>query len=268
MKKYFRSKTFTAGFIIVSILAAVCILSIFYTPYPPNEMYSAFRNTPPCGQFLFGTDNFGRDILSRIMTGSQTAFIIGFFSVAIGMFFGILLGAAAGFYGGLFDILLTRIIDVLMAFPTALLALMFIAVFGSGTRNTLIVLGIMTIPRFARLTRGEFMKEKVMEYVDSARLKGANDLRIIFVHILPNIESPLIVNAAFSFSLSVMTEAGLSYLGLGVAPPDPSWGRMLSEAQIYMQQAPWYPAFTGLSIIIMVLGFNLLGDGINEAGGA
>ena len=248
----------------VAFLALTCIISLFYTPYPPNELFSKHLSQPPSAMFLLGTDNLGRDILSRIMVGCQTAFVIGFFSVAIGMFFGVCLGSFAGYFGGAFDIVLTRIIDVLMAFPTVLLALMFIAVFGGGMRNTFIVLGLMSIPRFARLARSSFMKEKNMEYVDAAKLKGAGNLRIIFIHILPNTVSPLIVNAAFSFSMSVMTEAGLSYLGLGVAPPDPSWGRMLKEAQVYMHNAPWYAVFTGLSIVIMVLGFNLLGDGLNE----
>ena len=264
MKRFFLNKTFTAGFILVVFLTLICVISLLYTPYPPNEMFSTYRNNPPSTMFLLGTDNFGRDILSRIMVGCQTAFVIGFFSVAIGMFFGVCLGSFAGYFGGFFDIVLTRIIDVLMAFPTVLLALMFIAVFGGGTRNTFVVLGLMSIPRFARLARGSFMKQKVMEYVDAAKLKGAGNLRIIFIHILPNTVSPLIVNAAFSFSMSVMTEAGLSYLGLGVQPPDPSWGRMLNEAQVYMHNAPWYAVFTGLSIVIMVLGFNLLGDGLND----
>ena len=264
MKRFFLNKTFAAGFILVSFLALICIISLFFTPYPPNEMFSEFRNSPPSPKFWMGTDNFGRDILSRIMAGSQTAFVIGFFSVAIGMLIGVCLGSFAGYFGGIFDICLTRIIDVLMAFPTVLLALMFIAVFGGGTRNTFVVLGLMSVPRFARLARSSFMKEKVMEYVDAAMLKGAGNLRIIFVHILPNTISPLIVNAAFSFSMSVMTEAGLSYLGLGVAPPYPSWGRMLKESQVYLHNAPWYAVFTGLAIVIMVLGFNLLGDGLND----
>lgn len=264
MKRLFHNKNFTIGFIIISILLLICFIGIFYTPYSPNEMYTNLKFTSPGKIFALGSDNYGRDILSRIIKGIQIGFVTGSAGVLTGVLFGLPLGAYSGYYGGIADGVISRVIDVLMAFPTVLLALMLAAVFNGGLKSTLLVIGIMNVPRFARISRGSFIQARQYEYVLSARLKGASDFRIIFYHILPNVKSALIVNGAFSFSLSVLSEAGLSYLGLGIMPPDPSLGRMLRESQPYLAKAPWYTVFTGLAIVLMVLGFNLIGDGFNE----
>ncbi len=241
------------------------LISFFYTPYDPNEIHSASRLSSPSAEHLFGTDNFGRDILSRIMEGSQTAFLTGFSAVSIGLTVGLVIGACAGYFEGWLDELLMRFVDALLAFPGILLAIMLVSVFEPGMGSTIVALGIMSIPTFARIIRGSIIQYKKFDFVQASIAKGAGSLRIIFRHLLPNITSPILVAASLSFSGSVLAESGLSYLGLGVQPPDPSWGRMLKEAQPYITSAPWYVITTGLVITLMVLGFNLLGDGIRDS---
>lgn len=222
------------------------------------------RLLPPNKQFLLGTDNFGRDILSRIMQGSQTAFIVGSFSVFIGLIGGFMIGAVAGYFGGLIDEVLMRFIDALLAFPGILLALMLVTIFKPSLTVTVVAIGIMSIPSFSRIIRSGFIKYKEANFVRAARNFGASHLRIIFSYILPNNISPIIVTASLSFSTAILIEAALSYLGLGVQPPDPSWGSMLRDAQSYAQIAPWFTVAPGIMITLTVLGFNLLGDGLRD----
>jgi len=264
-KQLIRNKPLAIGGGLIVLLLALMVTSLFYTPYGPNDMNTAMRLTPPQADYWWGTDNFGRDIFSRIMEGTQTAFLIGFSSVAIGLFFGLIIGAVAGYAGGWVDEILMRIIDAKLAFPGILLAIMLVTVFGPGLGNTIIALGVMSIPAFSRIARSGFIQYKEFTFVKAAVARGAGPLRIIFRHILPNMTSPLIVAASLRFSGSILAEAGLSYLGLGVQPPDPSWGRMLSEAQPFIINAPWYVLITGAVITAMVLGFNLLGDGLRDA---
>ncbi|MET3698777.1 ABC transporter permease [Bacillus oleivorans] len=263
MKKR-RSIPFFVGIGLVGLLAFMMIVSWFYTPYDPNSMDTVNRLAAPSWEHLFGTDNFGRDIFSRVMEGSQTAFIIGISSVSVGLFFGFLIGASAGYFGGWIDELAMRFIDAMFAFPGILLAIMLISVFEPGIKNTILALGIMSIPSFARIIRSSFIQYKQYDFVKASIAKGASSFRIIFHHILPNASSPILVAASLSFSGAILAESGLSYLGIGVQPPDPSWGRMLKEAQPYIASAPWYVVITGVIITIMVLGFNLLGDGIRD----
>lgn len=259
-----QSKSLLLGLMLVVLLLLFMLTGIFYTPYEPNEMSPGARLTAPHSAHLWGTDNFGRDIFSRIMEGAQTAFLVGISSVSIGLIFGVLLGAAAGYFGGWLDEIIMRIVDAMLAFPGILLAIMLVSVFGTGLNNTIIALGVMSIPSFTRIARSGFVQFKEFDFVKASLAKGAGASRIIFLHILPNMSSPLIVAASLSFSGSVLAEAGLSYLGLGVQPPDPSWGRMLSEAQPFIVSAPWYVLITGGMITAMVLGFNLLGDGLRD----
>ncbi|RKN77108.1 ABC transporter permease [Paenibacillus ginsengarvi] len=263
-KQLLHSKPLLIGAALIAALLALMVTSLFYTPYGPNEMNTSLRLAPPQLAHWWGTDNFGRDIFSRIMEGTQTAFLIGLLSVAIGLVFGLLIGAVAGYAGGWLDEALMRIMDAKLAFPGILLAIMLVTVFGPGLGNTIVALGVMSIPSFARIARSGFIQYKEFAFVKAATARGAGPLRIIFHHILPNMTSPLIVAASLRFSGSVLAEAGLSYLGLGVQPPDPSWGRMLSEAQPFIVNAPWYVLLTGAVITAMVLGFNLLGDGLRD----
>lgn len=263
-KQLTKSKPLLIGSSLIALLLLMMLISLFYTPYGPNDMNSGMRLSHPQLSHLFGTDNFGRDIFSRIMKGSQTAFLIGLSSVLIGLSLGVLIGAISGYFGGWLDEVIMRLMDAMLAFPGILLAIMLVSVFGPGLNNTIMALGIMSIPSFSRIARSGFMQYKEFDFVKATIAKGAGPLRVIWYHILPNIASSLIVATSLRFSGSILAEAGLSYLGLGVQPPDPSWGRMLNEAQPFMINAPWYVLITGVIITIMVLGFNLLGDGLRD----
>lgn len=252
------------GSIIVTFLLFILVLSLFYLPHDVNEMNVSHRLFKPSSTNWLGTDNFGRDILSRIMEGSQTAFLVGFFSVAIGLFGGLVIGSISGYFGGWIDEILMRFIDSLMAFPGILLALILVTIFQPNLSNTIIAIGILSIPSFARVIRSGFLKIKEADFVRAARNFGASHFRIITLYILPNTFSSIIVTATLSFSTAILVEAALSYLGLGVQPPEPSWGRMLNEAQGFASKAPWFTLAPGVMITLTVLGFNLLGDGIRD----
>lgn len=264
LKKCLKNKNFMAGAVLLGILLTILIVSFFYLPYAPNQMHTQQKFELPSRWHPLGTDNFGRDILSRVMKGSQVAFLIGAASVAIGFVFGLMFGAASGYLGGIVDEVVMRVTDAQMAFPGVILALVIITVFGAGTLNTALALGITTIPRFCRITRAGFLQIKKLDYIKAARSRGASSLRLMAFHILPNMASPLLVTTSLSFASAVLAEAGLSYLGLGIQPPDPSWGMMLYEAQSYLLTNPWYAFIPGSMITMMVLGFNLLGDGLRD----
>lgn len=218
----------------------------------------------PNSHNILGTDNFGRDIYSRILEGSKTTFFIGTSAVAFGLIVGVLLGALCGYFGGIVDIIIMRVIDAMMAFPGVILALVFVTVFERSILNISIALGIMAVPRFCRVVRSEFMQIMQLDYIKACKCKGCSHARIIFIHILPNILSSLIVTISLSFSSAVMAESALSYLGLGVQPPYPSWGKMLQESQSFFLTNPSYSIVPGVMITLIVLGFNLLGDGIQD----
>ncbi len=264
MRKKQKNKNLVIGIVLVSFLLLLLIVSFFYLPYPPNKMDSANTLAMPSREHLLGTDNFGRDILSRIMKGSWLAFGIGFGAVTIGMVIGVVLGAIAGYFGGWMDEIVMRLMDAKMAFPGVILALVMITVFGNGIGNMILALGIMAIPRFCRITRTGFMQVKEMEYIKAAKSRGISDFRIMVFHIMPNISSSLLVTFTLGISSAILSEAGLSFLGLGIQPPHPSWGRMLFEAQSYLLTDPLYAVIPGIMITILVLGFNLLGDGLRD----
>ncbi len=252
------------GTVIITAMLIMMVVSIFFTPYDPEKMDVEHRLQGPTWKHILGTDNFGRDIFSRIMQGSQTAFTVGLVSVTIGLTIGLVIGGIAGYFGGWADNLLMRSMDAMIAFPGIIIALMFVTIWGYGITNTMIALGIMAVPRFARIARSGFLQAKELMYVKMAKSIGVSNLRIMFVHILPNIISPLIVAASLGFASAVLAEAGLSYLGLGVQPPDPSWGTMLHESQLYFNRAPLFSIAPGIMITLLVFGFNMFGDGLRD----
>lgn len=252
------------GCILTGLVVVFVLVGLVYTPYDPEAMDSSLRLAGVSLAHPMGCDNFGRDILSRVMKGSGTTLFVALGTVAIGTVAGTLIGALTGYFGGIADEILMRIIDALFAFPSILLALVFVSLFGSGKYNVMLALGIAFIPSFARIVRSEFIRCKNMDYVKLARLAGAGHLRVMFVHILPNTLSVLVSAVMIGFNNAVLAEAGMSYLGIGVQPPDASLGRMLSEAQTYLFSAPGCALFPGIVIIIMVLGFSLLGEGLKK----
>ena len=257
-----KDKSFRVGAGITGFMLLVILLGLLWTPYDPNAMNGAEKMASPTLRHLLGTDNFGRDILSRVIQGTGATFLIALGSVAIGLTAGLVIGGLTDWYGGWVDELLMRLNDSITAFPSLLLALVLIALFDTGKYNIILALGVLFIPTFARIVRMEVARQKALDYVKNAKLMGVKSMRILFVHIMPNTLPVLLSTVAISFNNAVLAEASMSYLGLGVQPPDPSLGRMLNEAQAYLLRAPWYAVSTGLAIILLVLGFGLLSEGL------
>lgn len=264
MKKYCSSISFCIGFAMIAFMTFVMLISLVYLPHDTNAMDLTNKLASPGTGYWLGTDQFGRDVLSRAMKGVQISFLIGILVVVFGGFMGIFIGAFAGYYGGRVDEVIMKLIDAQMAFPGVLLAMMLIAVFGNGISNTVLALVTMSVPRFARMSRSGFIKYRDGEFVKAEKVRGAGAMRIMFVHILPNLAGELTATASLAFAGAVMSEAGLSYLGMGIQPPDPSLGKMLSEAQNSILRAPWYVMVPAVVISLLVMGFNLMGDGIQE----
>lgn len=262
MKKQRHNTNFYIGLVLVLLVALMVMVGIFYTPFDPNAMDGTAMNQSPSLTHWFGTDYFGRDIFSRVMKGAGTTFFIAICTVLIGGTIGTIVGAVTGYYGGGVDEVIMRLNDGVASFPSILLALIFVSIFGTGKYPVILALGIIFIPSFARVVRGEFLKMKGMDYVRNAKLLGANDLRVMFIHMLPNAKSILISSIGIAFNNAVLAESGMSYLGLGVQPPDASLGRMLSEAQGYLISAPWFAVAPGIVIIITVLGFYLVSENL------
>lgn len=259
-----RHVTFVLGAVVTALLIATAALSLVYTPADPLAMSIAGRLEGPSGAHPFGTDQYGRDLLSRVMRGAVTSIAVGLIAVGIGAGIGVLIGTSSGYVGGWTDEVLMRLIDAVQGFPAILSALLFAAVFAPGIGITMVAIGIAFVPAFARLTRGSFLELRAREFVVAARALGAGDRRLIARHILPNTLPPLIIQATTSFPVAILAEAGLAYLGLGTQPPNPSWGLMLKEAQNFLGQNPWFAIFPGGAIALTVLGLNLLGDGLRD----
>ena len=264
LKKCLHNKNFIIGLCMVGLRVLLMVVGFFYMPYDPDVMDTENELQFFSAAHPLGTDQFGRDVLSRIMEGARVSFLVGALTVVFGLVVGGAVGAVAGYYGGKIDEVIMKLIDTQMAFPGVLLALMLIAVFGNSIQNLIFALGVMSIPRFARITRSGFIKYRDAEFIKAARSRGAGDGRIIFRHILPNIVPELIVTSSLGFAGAVMSEAGLSYLGLGIQPPTPSFGKMLSEAQAEILQAGWYVLVPAVAITLLVMGFNLIGDALQE----
>ena len=257
--------SFRIGFVITSLMVLMVLTGLIYTPYDPSEMNTSLKYAGISFEHIMGCDNLGRDIFSRVMQGSATTLLVAVSTVLIGAVVGTVIGAFTGYYGGIVDSIFMRINDTIFAFPSILLALVFIGIFGQGTLNVIWALGIAFIPSFVRLIRAEVITLKEMDFVKSARLMGAGDLRLIFVHILPSTLKTLLSSVLIGFNNAVLAEAGMSFLGIGVQPPNASLGRMLSEAQSHMFVAPWYALFPGIVIILMILGFTLMGEGLDAS---
>ena len=257
-----KNKNFRVGMVITAVMLLIILVGAVWTPYDPNAMNGSAKMEAPSLQHLLGTDNFGRDIFSRVVEGAGATFFIAAATVAIGLVVGIFVGGLTGYYGGWLDEVLMRINDAITAFPSILLCLVLIAILGGGKYNIILSLGILFVPSFSRIVRTEVAKQKTLDYVRSAKLMGVGDMRILFVHIMPNIVPVLLSTVAIGFNNAVLAEASMSYLGVGVQPPDPSLGRMLNEAQGYLMSAPWYALSVGITIILLVLGFGLLSEGL------
>ncbi len=264
LRRSFRSINFTIGFLITLTLLLTALLSLVFTPFDPNRMNLSEQFQAPNRIHWLGTDQYGRDILSRVMKGAVNSIVVGMVAVSIGVGFGIFLGSLAAFYKRWVDEVIMRISDVLYGFPAVLSAILITSILGPGAINSMIAIGIFNIPIFARLTRATSLSIWERDYVTSARAIGRSDVGIVWKYILPNILSPLIVQGTVQFAIAILAEAGLSYLGLGTQPPHASWGRMLNEAQTFMGMSPYLAIFPGCAIALSVLGFNLLGDGLRD----
>jgi peptide/nickel transport system permease protein len=256
--------TLIAGGVLVSLVIVAAAISLIWTPADPGHVEVSQRFRPPGDPFPLGTDNLGRDVLSRLMVGARNTLLIGIVTVLIAAGLGVPLGGIAALYRGPFEAATMRLADVLLAFPAILLAMLFAAVFRPSTVTAMAAIGIALVPVFARVVRGAGLQVMEQDYVTVARTYGSGQLWIFAQHLLPNVGSVLIVQATVAFAIAILAEAALSYLGLGAPQTTPSWGRMLSEAQSFLNQAPLLALWPGLSIALAVLGFNLLGDGLRD----
>lgn len=264
-RRLLRHRVAMVGLVVVVAFIAIALLAPLIAPYDPARTNWAAIRKPPSAMFWFGTDENGRDILSRVIWGARASLLAGVVSVAIALAAGVPIGLAAGFLGGRIDALISRFTDAMLACPFLILAIALAAFLGPALENAMIAIGISATPIFIRLARGATMAAKVEDYVEAARGLGNPRWRVAVRHILPNIVPPLLVQATLAIASAIIAEASLSFLGLGQQPPAPSWGSMLNTAQRFMEQAPWMAIFPGLSIFVVVLAFNLVGDGLRDA---
>jgi peptide/nickel transport system permease protein len=263
--RFRRNRTALVAGLVLLLLVLLAVFAPLVAPFDPTKIDASHTLQPPSVQHLFGTDNFGRDVFSRVIYGGQLSLTIGLISVGISLVFGLALGLVAGFYGGWGDGVIMRLMDMLLAFPGILLALAVIAILGPGLTNVMIAVGISYIPHYTRVVRASVLSNKGNSWVDAARVIGCGNLRMIRVHILPNVLTSLIVIATLGVAAAILIGASLSFLGLGVQPPTPEWGSMVSEGRDYLRNNWWASTFPGLAIMVAVLTINLLGDGLREA---
>jgi peptide/nickel transport system permease protein len=265
VRKFLRNVLGLLGALIILSLILVAVFADQIAPYDPNAQNYDKILLPPNGEHLFGTDDLGRDIFSRVVYGSRISIQAAVISVGIAMLIGVPIGLLSGYYRGFWDEwIVMRSVDAMQAFPFLILALAISAVLGSGFGNAMLAIGIGFSPAFVRITRGQVLALRNMEYIHAAKSVGVKDIRIIFRHILPNALNPIIIQGTLAMAAGILAEASLSYLGLGVQPPTPSWGSMLNQAQTLMSVAPYATFYPGLAIFLVVLGFNLLGDGLQQ----
>ncbi len=268
---YTQSRGAVIGLALIVVLIVLAIGANVIAPYSPNEQFRDFTLAPPAWhdggsvRFLLGTDPVGRDILSRLIHGARLSLLIGLISVAISLSLGVVLGLVAGYFRGLVETTIMRLMDVMLALPSLLLAIAVVAILGPGLINAMYAIAIVLLPHYVRLTRAAVIAEAAKEYVASSRIAGAGPLRLMFSTILPNCAAPLIVQATLGFSNAILDAAALGFLGLGAQPPTPEWGSMLADALEFIQRASWVVTFPGLAILVTVLAFNLMGDGLRDA---
>jgi len=265
LARFMRNRAAVAGAIIVLIVIVAAILAPWLSPYDPVQASFMTVRQAPSAAHWFGTDELGRDVLTRLLWGARASLLAGVVSVGIAVAIGVPLGLAAGYFGGLVDGIVSRIADALLSIPFLILAIALAAFLGPSLTNAMAAIGISAMPRFVRLTRGQAISVKAEEYVEGARAIGLGHYRIIVRYVLPNVLPPIIVQASLTVAMAIIAEASLSFLGLGQLPPAPSWGSMLNTAKDFVSQAPWMSIFPGVAIFVAVLGFNLLGDGLRDA---
>jgi peptide/nickel transport system permease protein len=254
-----------AGGIIVLLMIAMSLAAPLLAPQDPIEMELSDKLLPPSQEHWFGTDEFGRDVLSRVIWGGRVSLRVGVIAVSIGMIAGSIIGLFAGYFGRWFDMVSQRVIDVMLAFPDLILALAIVAVLGPSLSNVMIAIGIGSIPVYARVMRGQVLSLREKEYVEAARAAGAGHLRLVFRHILPNALSSVVVIATLGIASAILAGAGLSFIGMGAQPPTPEWGAMLANGRSFLRHEWWIATFPGIFIATIVLGFNLFGDGLRDA---
>ena len=260
-----RDRAAVAGLLVVAVLVVVAVLAPAIVPYDPIDQSFRIKLQAPSAEHPLGTDEFGRDVLSRILVGTRVALGVGIIPVLIALVAGVSLGLVSGYFGGAIDQVVMRLIDILLAFPWLLLAIGIVAILGPGIQNVIIAVAIVYIPAFARIVRGSVLSIKEKEYVEAARAMGQPNAQIIVRHVLANAWAPIIVLSTLSIGQAIIYAAGLSFIGLGTQPPDADWGVMLKSGQEYLRDAPWLGFFPGLAILITVLAFNLFGDGLRDA---
>jgi peptide/nickel transport system permease protein len=263
--RFRRNRGAVVGLAILLLFSSVALLAPIATTYVPEENHLDQKLLEPTPAHLLGTDHLGRDILARLAFGARFSLLIGFAAVGVGLVIGVPLGAVSGYYGGWLDLVIQRVIDVLLSFPGFLLALSLVAVLGVGIENVIIAVGLGVVPAFVRLVRASTLSIRSREYVEAARAAGARGPSIIWRHVLPNALPPVVVQATLGLGSTLLTAAGLGFLGLGVQQPTPEWGSMLGEGRSYIFSNPNLATFPGLAIFLTVLGFNLAGDGLRDA---
>ncbi len=265
LRRFFRNPLSVMGLMVVLVLLFIAIFAPLVAPHDPAKQHLIEKRAKPFGKYLLGADQFGRDILSRLIFGARVSLTVSIFSVLIGLAGGVVVGTLSGYIGGVVDTVLMRLMDLLLSFPYLLLAIVMVAALGAGTFNTTLAIGIWALPTFARMVRASVLSIISREYITAAHAIGVSHLRIMLTHVIPNFISPIIVYATLFMANAIMLEAALSFLGLGVQPPTPSWGEMISSGRNFLMVAPHVATIPGLAIMLAVLGFNLMGDGLRDA---
>jgi peptide/nickel transport system permease protein len=265
LRQFLRRPTAVMALFFILVLVTVAVFAPLLAPYDPTQTDWLAVRQPPSNEHLMGTDENGRDVLSRVIYGARASLMVGVIAVTIALLIGVPLGLISGYYGGRIDEIIMRVVDAALAFPFLILAIALAATLGPSLTNAMIAIGIASAPIFARLTRGQVLSVRSREYVESARAIGAGDVRIIARYVLPNSIAPILVQSTLAIAEAIIAESALSFLGLGVQPPMPSWGGMLNTAKNFLSQAPWMAIWPGLGIFVTVLAFNLFGDGLRDA---